>query len=473
MSKGSPPPSPAQIKAKEEEAAKLSAANEARATHIANSLSFSIGYVTKSIKDVQTFLEKALSDGLPPEETTSLRSSISEARKRKEKLEETLQEYTGLTGRNIVETDATLIRLQTNFDKIIGAAEREVSKLEFIAKVRPRSDEALRPKPISIQSTAQEMEEWVRDLKSWFSASCFGALPPSTQRATAIKLLEGELALFVKANVADKSPVFKSEEANAGTKSLETWVRTMFLTTYPLCQRRLDLFRFKQDSTSERFSTYRSRFLRLLKTSDWDNLTRDQIKKYLFVSGICNEKLREKIVEKDNELENATIEDLYKVGETFELNASTLNTYNHPIVAPPIVAKAHRKQSSYQKAKKKAIKQVEKHLQVKSEKNEPKKQGHPKEKSKSHGAGQESENEESGNEESENEDDHTDDDDDQEASEGEDSSNEGQRFHKKGYRCYRCEKDHFGEPCKYRNKTCRKCLRIGHASEACKSPTEN
>ena len=377
------------------------------------------GWVTRTLNAVQKYLDEAKKNGntIKPEEAPGLRHALNEAAIKRRVLEDKLNELASLTGQ-APEGDEEMVEFLKKYEETESKAQLLLGKVDVYQKARPKSEEALKPKALSNQASALDVETFFRDLESWFSASHFSALPVATQRATVEALLQGDLLTYARANCKKNAPVFEEQERGGGPKSLESHIRTLFLTIYPATQRKLDLFRFKQEGPNEKFSNLKSRFANILTVANWGEMEKGDILKYLFMSAIVNEELRKEVIKAEVESATAgaeiTLEDLYEVGDQFELNASTLSTF-----AKTRVQKAQA--SNYKKAKNGP--KGEKHAHAKN----PKQQGNDK----------------------------------------------GRKDQKKGQdaprRCFRCGSDkHVANACEHANKTCSKCQKTGHLASVCR-----
>ena len=320
--------------------------------------------ITKGIASTQKLMEQKEAGQFSITSVPALRAAIQKLEGlKKELFDASVNRYLDLKGKGFEEDDINptheLGKLEKNrnvtavhvylsdVDALAEEANLVIGRAEAASRIKPKSEEALKPKPLRLKSSAQAMEDFVRDLKAWFSASSYHLLPKATQKSSVINLMEGSLAHICNINYdAEKGPIFEADR-KAGEVSLESIVRKQFLTSHPIAQRKMDVFKFRQDGYNERFAQLTARFLEQWKIAEWDDGNIEELKKYLFVSVVLNEKLKEKLIEAMNQNPAITLARLIVIGDTWELNHATLtastpsaNKKAKPVARPRVKAKA-------------------------------------------------------------------------------------------------------------------------------------
>lgn len=310
---------------------------------LSRSLNSRKGFLTKACARATEYLktfkpEQGLNPG--PEHLVRIKALLAEMVNQKDKTEASfaeLEKYTEptreeqLTG---VSKNYALIEKQMDtFHKTSAEIQEILGKIELQAKsAGSKSDEALRPTTkLTLKFTATQLEQFITQLKAYFNCTHYANSRLPTQRAVAYNLIDGELLTMLKSRETELTTVFAEDEPTVNEKkvpSLETMIRDAFLTAYPRCQRKMDLFKFRQSGNTELFQTFVSRFETVLQTAEFDKMNLQEIKKYLFVSSIVNEDLRKEIIKTETEKGPAcTYEDLLEVGRKFDLTNSTIQSY--------------------------------------------------------------------------------------------------------------------------------------------------
>ena len=253
--------------------------------------------------------------------------------------------------KTIDSTKIEVWRYLDDLDKEVNDCLKVIGQSETRGKIKPKSEEALKPKKLSFKASPIAVDDFLTDLKAWFSASNYNLLPRATQKSSVINLMEGNLANIINVNFDASAPIFEAEEVGEAKNSMERLIKKQFLTIHPMVQRKMDVFKFRQEGYGEKFIQTTSRFIEQWRIAEWDKGSVKDLQKYLFVSVILNEKLKEKLIEAMNKDPATTLEALITIGETWELNHSTL-------VACTPAANKRAKPSAYKLAKSGAQPQV-------------------------------------------------------------------------------------------------------------------
>ena len=320
--------------------------DQTKATEAMRSWNYKLGalksQITKGITSAEKLMDAKEAGQFSVTSVPALRAAIQKVEGlKKELFDASVQRYIDLKEKGFTDDAINPTHEEGKFEKnervkavheylsaVSELAERAnlvIGKAEAASRIKPKSEEALKPKPLRLKSSAQAMEDFIRDLKAWFSASSYHLLPKETQKSSVINLLEGSLAHICNINYdVEKGPIFEADKKAGDVTSLESIIRKQFLTSHPIAQRKMDVFKFRQDGYNERFASLTARFLEQWKIAQWDNGNIGELKKYLFVSVILNEKLKEKLIEAMNLDPAITLDRLIVIGDTWELNHATL-----------------------------------------------------------------------------------------------------------------------------------------------------
>ena len=152
-----------------------------------------------------------------------------------------------------------------------------------------RVQTALQPDKLSREATPAEMRSWARRFKSFYSTSNLDRATLPDQQAFFLSYLDLDLETTVREEIDDSTTIFGDDSCLAA-------LERRFAVTYPLFTRRLDYFRYRQE-VGQTFADFVAKLRQKGNEADLGSLTLDEIYVFRILSGLSDQKLKEKLLE--------------------------------------------------------------------------------------------------------------------------------------------------------------------------------
>ena len=198
-----------------------------------------------------------------------------------------------------------------------------------------RVNEALKPTPLTKESSPEEFRSWVRKFKSYYSTSQMQTLPITDQQSYLFSAISVPLETHLTNIIGDDTPIFgENDEA----ESCINYLKRDFLRSHPVFLRRQEFFSYSQVQ-GQKFSTFVDELKRKGAEADLRNLSHDDLYVFRIIGGCTNEKITEKLLD----LKEPTLLNIEEEGKSAEATALALQAMKKGLGAA-VAAQAKQKQ---------------------------------------------------------------------------------------------------------------------------------
>ena len=213
-----------------------------------------------------------------------------------------------------------------------------------VAARRPRADETLRPDKLTLDYTPAEFEDWKEKFRAFHSTSGFDVLAPNNQQAYLYACVDKGLAVKLRAVTDANTTIF---DANGMMDILDE----EFMHQYPLFTRRSNYFKAAQKQ-GQKCSDFITDLTQLGDQADLQDLRLDELMTFRILTGVRDEKLREKMME----VNAPTLDQVKAVVRQYEeYQASLTVVESAPVAQVKEVAGGQRRSGQPQQQQQKAI----------------------------------------------------------------------------------------------------------------------
>jgi len=179
---------------------------------------------------------------------------------------------------------------------------------------RARIQESLRPDKLTLEFTPAEFRSWEAKFRAYYNTSEMDRLPNTSQQAYLFSCLGSALDAKLREIIDDNTTIFDRN----GCMDI---VRGEFQLKYPLFTRRLEFFRCKQ-APGQPFSEFQSKLQACGLEADLQRMRVDEIYMFRYVTGITDDKLKEKMLQ----AHNPSLEDLKMIARTYEMAKTSMES---------------------------------------------------------------------------------------------------------------------------------------------------
>ncbi len=180
--------------------------------------------------------------------------------------------------------------------------------------------DTLKPFLITKDSSFQEFQQWIKQLKAFYQASKLDRVDIISQQAFFRKFVSPELISVLESQIGTTTPIF--EDSNApGTDSCIGLLQTEFLLKYPLVARRFKFFSLAQ-AKNETFIEFLARIKSHGTLASLETLGIEGLYVYKAIIGINQDygELRKKILQ----LSELSIIEVERIARSYESAQSTI-----------------------------------------------------------------------------------------------------------------------------------------------------
>ena len=146
---------------------------------------------------------------------------------------------------------------------------------------------ALKPDKLTRENSPVELRSWIRKFRAFYSMSKLEKASVPNQQAFLFQCIDLELETHLRQEIDDRTPIF-------GQDGCMDIIERRFMLSYPLFSRRLAFFRYEQ-AKGQSFADFYANLRRQGDEANLHNLDVDAQYVHKIISGICDEKLREKL----------------------------------------------------------------------------------------------------------------------------------------------------------------------------------
>jgi len=168
-------------------------------------------------------------------------------------------------------------------------SDDEESEEEDEKKGRAKPDTALKPDKLTTDFTPDEFREWREQWYSYFEASNFEAVSERCQQQYLKACLNTNLKLRLSEKCNKDTPIFGADD------SCMAYLQQEFDAQYPLQNRRLEFFHYKQQS-GQLMSDFALKLKRLWEQADIHKIDPEELLVYRYMTGCTDQKLRNELL---------------------------------------------------------------------------------------------------------------------------------------------------------------------------------
>ncbi len=176
-------------------------------------------------------------------------------------------------------------------------------------QIRPKVMESLKPNRLKLDNTPTEMRCWMKEFRAFYTTSSLDKYSVPEQHAFIFSCMEVDLKTKIM-----ESDTFDEELPIFGDVSIIQVVQEEFLLRYPLFNRRLDFFKYRQ-SDGQKFSDFSMKLRQKGEEASLETLQMEELYIFRYVTGTVDEKLRDRFLR----LNNPTLEDLKSEVRSYEV----------------------------------------------------------------------------------------------------------------------------------------------------------
>jgi hypothetical protein len=149
---------------------------------------------------------------------------------------------------------------------------------------------ALQPEKLTRESTPAEMRAWARKFRAFYSTSNLSRAQLEDQQAFFLSYLDLDLETTIRESIDVTTAIFGAKD------SCREFLEQKFRVTYPLFTRRLDYFRYCQ-AQGQTFAEYVAKLRQKGNKADLAALSVDEMYVFRVLSGLSDNKMKEKLLE--------------------------------------------------------------------------------------------------------------------------------------------------------------------------------
>ncbi len=182
-----------------------------------------------------------------------------------------------------------------------------------VAGGRVKPNDTLKPPMLSLNQSPEEMRVWADKFKAFYLASQLDRVSLAEQQAYLFVCLDSHMAARIKDEARADTPIM---EDAPGEESCLSLIEKEFEVKYPKFIRRLKFFQYRQ-SPGQLFSDYAAKLHKIGNEADLGSVGVEELYIYKYISGTCDDKLREKFLKE----QNPTWEDMAQAYKCVEIMA--------------------------------------------------------------------------------------------------------------------------------------------------------
>ena len=186
---------------------------------------------------------------------------------------------------------------------------------------KAKPNEALKPDELDLKASPAEVARWIQSFTTYYTSSKFDRASLNEQREYLRRCLSSELQDLVFERASQSTPVDPSDD-----HGFMRLIEEEFEDAEPLLNRRLSYFAMQQ-KTGETYDLFLARLSKQERLASLDDITPDDIKVILRISGCRDKSLKEEILK----LDTCTVPAINKVARKVKLIKAKMGTEDESV----------------------------------------------------------------------------------------------------------------------------------------------